>query len=405
MPTRKKGFDVEFVYADEEITNKHILDKIDGIMRRAEFGLFDITRWNPNVTLELGLAIGRDLDYYILFNPTERADAPSDLGGIDRIQYHDYTELRQGLRKLLRQKFGTRGREATQTSTGPAIAVYVPDTPCETYPHAAGGASVYCHLEVAAISDVLRRCHARLIRVERAVAQKWVRDSRFATPARLKWASFGPEHPEAEYRDIRPGEPALLDVLYTLERSPGQAFIETLGARPVEPSRELETGAYLLTIRVIADGRDPVDHTLSVGVPDARWWKAVTMGSYIGPPLAQEPDAFQVQLQKAALLLRTELLDIRNKIANFGKDVTIPEGFAFPSFEWQKYRELIANDQGLYEIVSEAYTQAHRVNEIFAWRRTVSTSRLIGVNDSDGLVEADTAANAAVVALSAVIAD
>jgi hypothetical protein len=230
-----KGFDVEFVYADEEITNKHILDKIDGIMRRAEFSLFDITQWNANVTLELGLAIGRDLNYYILFNPTERPDAPADLGGIDRIQYHDYTELREGLRKLLRQKFG--------------------------------------------------------------------------------------------------------------------------------------------------------------------------MGPHSGPPVALEHDASQVQLRKAALLLRTELLDIRNKIANFGKDSTIPEGFAFPAFEWGKYRELVANDQRLYEIVAKAYTQAHRVSEIFAWRRTVSTSQLIGVNDSDGLAEADAAANAAVVALNAIIAD
>jgi hypothetical protein len=111
-------FEVEFVYADEEITNKHILDKIEGMMRDAEFSLFDITQWNANVTLELGLAIGLTLDYYILFNPTEKADAPADLGGIDRIQYRDYAELKDGLRRLMRQQFGDPDREVKDASPG-----------------------------------------------------------------------------------------------------------------------------------------------------------------------------------------------------------------------------------------------------------------------------------------------
>jgi hypothetical protein len=100
-------FDVEFVYADAEITNKHILDKIKAMMDEAEFSLFDITHWNANVSLELGIAIGKGLDYYILFNPTaDQAHPPADIGGIDRIQYSDYAELKDGLRRLMRQQFG-----------------------------------------------------------------------------------------------------------------------------------------------------------------------------------------------------------------------------------------------------------------------------------------------------------
>lgn len=109
-------------------------------------------------------------------------------------------------------------------------------------------------------------------------------------------------------------------------------------------------------------------------------------------------------LRTSALLLRTELLDIQNKIARFDKDRVIPDGFAFPAAEWAKYRELVAREPELYDVLAKAYTAAHRVNENFVWRRTVSTSRLIGVSESDGLDDADTAARAAVTALDALLA-
>src|SRR5205823_10851369 len=75
---------VNFVFADEELTNKHILAKIEAMMTGAAFCLFDITLWNANVALELGIAYGLRLDYYILFDPTKgNPDVLSDLRGID----------------------------------------------------------------------------------------------------------------------------------------------------------------------------------------------------------------------------------------------------------------------------------------------------------------------------------
>lgn len=111
-----EDFDVEFVFADERITNVHILEKITGMIREAEFSLFDITTWNPNVALELGVAVGAQLDYYILFKPgDEQGDVPADLGGIDRIQYQDYAALKAGLRKLMTQQFGSPEPQPTET--------------------------------------------------------------------------------------------------------------------------------------------------------------------------------------------------------------------------------------------------------------------------------------------------
>src|SRR5438132_1278189 len=55
------------------------------------------------------------------------------------------------------------GSDGVVVREEPAIAVYVPDRPCERYAHAAGGECIYCHVAVEAVSDQkLNRCHARL---------------------------------------------------------------------------------------------------------------------------------------------------------------------------------------------------------------------------------------------------
>jgi hypothetical protein len=73
-----------------------------------------------------------------------------------------------------------------------------------------------------------------------------------------------------------------LDVVYTLERSPGRAFIVTLDAQPVGLPRELGPGVYLVTVRVLAEDRDPVDCTVMLGVFDA--WQSVFLSAYAGGP-------------------------------------------------------------------------------------------------------------------------
>lgn len=102
-----KAFGVKFVFADEKITTLHILEKIGGYIRTSRFGIYDISGWNPNVSLELGLAYGLRAEAYIAFDPqkTPVNDVPADVRGIDRLQYSSYSELGDKLAALLTQEF------------------------------------------------------------------------------------------------------------------------------------------------------------------------------------------------------------------------------------------------------------------------------------------------------------
>ena len=100
-----KAFDVEFIFADEKISSLHILQKITNYIKESKFGIYDITGWNPNVTLELGIALGMGETVYIALNPnqTKLDDVPSDLKGVDRLQYKSFSELEDALEKLISQ--------------------------------------------------------------------------------------------------------------------------------------------------------------------------------------------------------------------------------------------------------------------------------------------------------------
>jgi hypothetical protein len=98
-----EAFSVSFVYADEKITTLHVLQKIYSMIKGSAFGIYDISGWNPNVTLELGMAYGLGEQAYLLANPSMHptGEAPADLRGLDRIEYRSYAELSDRLARLL----------------------------------------------------------------------------------------------------------------------------------------------------------------------------------------------------------------------------------------------------------------------------------------------------------------
>ena len=101
-----KAFDVQFVFADQKITTLHILQKIADYIRSSRFGIYDISGWNANVTLELGLAYGMNERAYVITNPKQHAvgEVPSDLRGLDRLQYNSFSELQAAVEQILNQE-------------------------------------------------------------------------------------------------------------------------------------------------------------------------------------------------------------------------------------------------------------------------------------------------------------
>jgi hypothetical protein len=80
---------IEFVYADSSIRTQQVMERRRRGISRTDFSLFDITGWNANVTLEVGMAEGLNKDYYILFRPGKgsKSEPPADLKGLQRFQY------------------------------------------------------------------------------------------------------------------------------------------------------------------------------------------------------------------------------------------------------------------------------------------------------------------------------
>ena len=83
------------------------MKKIETFIRGSDFAIFDISAWNPNVTLELGFAMAAGDQWYIAIDPskTEIKEVPSDLRGLDRIEYSSYSELQTKLQVLIEQRY------------------------------------------------------------------------------------------------------------------------------------------------------------------------------------------------------------------------------------------------------------------------------------------------------------
>jgi hypothetical protein len=77
----------KWFYADTSLTTKQLLGILRSYISAADFCLFDISTWNPNVALEIGLADGLGTEYYILLDRRLTKGVPADVQGIQRIEY------------------------------------------------------------------------------------------------------------------------------------------------------------------------------------------------------------------------------------------------------------------------------------------------------------------------------
>jgi len=82
------------------VSQEQIFNKISGLIAGAEFVVFDISYpERPNVFLELGCAFALSKRCYIVCR--SGTPIPSDLAGLDRIEYESYAKLAAHLRKFV----------------------------------------------------------------------------------------------------------------------------------------------------------------------------------------------------------------------------------------------------------------------------------------------------------------
>lgn len=83
-------------YADTHLSTRHLLGVLRSYIKAVDYCIFDISLWNPNVALEIGLAEGLGIEYYILLNCNLSKGVPADIQGLQRIEYDDAKGLGQG---------------------------------------------------------------------------------------------------------------------------------------------------------------------------------------------------------------------------------------------------------------------------------------------------------------------
>ena len=110
---------IRFSFADARISNQSIMEKVKHGIQACDVGLYDVTFRNPNVMMELGMAIGAGKPWNILYNPhldqindrrgwfarpNRNLQLPANLRGYEYIEYVDKEQLRTKLVLWVSQK-------------------------------------------------------------------------------------------------------------------------------------------------------------------------------------------------------------------------------------------------------------------------------------------------------------
>jgi hypothetical protein len=83
---------LEPLFADEQVEAKPLIDKIQDMLSRALFGIYDISGLSPNVMLELGMGLASGNAHYLL--KEKATEVPADLAGYEFIEYESIEGLK-----------------------------------------------------------------------------------------------------------------------------------------------------------------------------------------------------------------------------------------------------------------------------------------------------------------------
>jgi hypothetical protein len=104
LPDRFAGEDVAFFYADERLENDNVLAKICRMMSEADTCMFDISGNNPNVMLELGIALGEKHPGFVAVDRASVTNIGADVVGWDQLRYDSFDDLAEKLHTFIRNK-------------------------------------------------------------------------------------------------------------------------------------------------------------------------------------------------------------------------------------------------------------------------------------------------------------
>lgn len=116
---------IQFRFADVRITNKVIMEKVREEILHCDAGLYDVTFRNPNVMMELGIAVGANKSWHILYNPAadtktlsirgwfdrKNTQLPANLRGYEYLEYTDKDQLKATLSTWSAQTLERASRE------------------------------------------------------------------------------------------------------------------------------------------------------------------------------------------------------------------------------------------------------------------------------------------------------
>jgi|GEM_PF-2692015 len=107
---------VTAIFGDEVRRSQALVDKVCEAIEDCELGFYDITGFNPNVMIEIGMSYCAERATFIMLEPkrhrasaavrAEGEEVPADLQGQHRLVYSNAAELDSELRKTLRQALG-----------------------------------------------------------------------------------------------------------------------------------------------------------------------------------------------------------------------------------------------------------------------------------------------------------
>jgi len=92
-----EGTGLKAYYADLDVKQGHILDKVKDMIFRMEFGIYDISNPKmPNVFIEYGIAVAAEKPRHLICQ--KGTNIPVNLEGLGRIDYKNYNHLVESLK-------------------------------------------------------------------------------------------------------------------------------------------------------------------------------------------------------------------------------------------------------------------------------------------------------------------